>query len=52
MGYSLEEIANLRHVSPGTVRIQIKSLLGKTGTACQADLVRLLMTLPQPPAAA
>ncbi len=52
MGYSLDEIASLRHVRLGTVRIQVKSLLGKTGTERQSELVRLLMTLPQPPIAA
>jgi DNA-binding CsgD family transcriptional regulator len=52
MGYSLEEIASLRHVRVGTVRFQTKSLLSKTGTSRQSELVRLLMALPQPPAAA
>jgi DNA-binding CsgD family transcriptional regulator len=51
MGYSLEEIASLRRVTLGTVRIQMKSLLSKTGTSRQSELVRLLMALPQPPAA-
>jgi len=51
MGYCLEEIASLRHVTLGTVRIQMKSLLSKTGINRQSELVRLLMTLPQPPAA-
>ena len=51
MGYSLEEIASLRHVALGTVRIQMKSLLSKTETSRQSEFVRLLMTLPQPPAA-
>jgi DNA-binding CsgD family transcriptional regulator len=50
MGYSLEEIARLRRVTLGTVRIQMKSVLGKTGTCRQSELVRLLMALPQPPA--
>jgi DNA-binding CsgD family transcriptional regulator len=48
MGYSLAEIAGLRRVTPDTTRLQIKSLLSKTGTHRQSDLVRLLMTLPQP----
>ena len=48
MGYSLDEISSLRRVRLGTVRIQVKSLLGKTGTERQSDLVRLLMTLPHP----
>ena len=43
--YTLEEIASLRHVSVGTVRHQLKSILSKTGTSRQSDLVRLLMTL-------
>jgi DNA-binding CsgD family transcriptional regulator len=51
MGYSLEEIARLRKVKLGTVRIQVKSLLSKTRTSRQSELVRLLMTLPSPPLA-
>jgi DNA-binding CsgD family transcriptional regulator len=50
MGYTPEEIAGLRHCKVGTVRNQIKSILSKTGTTRQSDLIRLLMTLPQPPA--
>jgi len=46
-GYSLEYIARLRHVSIGTVRQQLKSILGKTGTVRQSDLVRLLLSLPR-----
>ena len=46
-GYAPEAIAGLRNVSVGTVRSQIKSLLSKTGTRRQADLLRLLHTLPQ-----
>lgn len=49
MGYSLDEIASLRHVGLGTVRNQVKSVLGKTNTKRQSDLVRLLMTLPRSP---
>lgn len=49
MNYSLDEIASLRFVTLGTIRIQMKSLLGKTGTRRQSELVQLLMTLPQPP---
>lgn len=51
MGYSIEEIASLRHVRLGTVRIQMKSLFSKTGTCRQGELLRLLMTLPQRPPA-
>jgi DNA-binding CsgD family transcriptional regulator len=46
-GYSLREIAALRKVTVGTVRIQIKSLFAKTGTTRQVDLVRMLLALPQ-----
>jgi DNA-binding CsgD family transcriptional regulator len=46
-GYSLLEIAALRRVALGTVRFQMKSLLRKTATSRQADLVRVLLTLPQ-----
>jgi len=49
MGYSLDEIASLRRVKLGTVRIQVKSLLSKTAAERQSEVVRLLMTLPQPP---
>ena len=47
-GYSLEYIARLRHVSIGTVRQQLKSILSKTGTVRQSDLVRQLLSLPRP----
>jgi DNA-binding CsgD family transcriptional regulator len=50
-GLSLEEIARLRHVSGATVRAQMKRLLAKTQTSRQADLVRLLSTLPRTPPA-
>ena len=46
MGYSVQEIASLRKVSVGTVRIQLKSILAKTGVTRQSDLVRLLMSVP------
>lgn len=49
MGYSSEEIACLRRVSTGTVRQQLKSMLNKTGTKRQSDMVRLFMTLPHTP---
>lgn len=51
LGYSPEEIACLRRVSTGTVRQQVKCMLGKTGVSRQSDMVRLLMTLPQMPVA-
>lgn len=49
MGYSASEIASLRRVSPATIRQQIKAMLAKTGASRQAEMVRLFMTLPQPP---
>ena len=46
-GYSLDYIARLRHVSIGTVRQQLKSILNKTRTVRQSDLVRQLLSLPR-----
>jgi DNA-binding CsgD family transcriptional regulator len=46
-GFALKEIAALRKVTVGTVRDQIKSILAKTGTGKQAELVTLLMKLPK-----
>ena len=46
-GYSLEEIAALRKVRVGTVRDQVKSMLAKTGTGKQAEMIRLMLTLPR-----
>ena len=46
-GYSLEEIAAVRRVSVGTVRQQVKAILGKTGATRQSDLARLLLNLPR-----
>ena len=46
-GYSLEEIAALRKVKIGTVRNQLKTMMAKTGTGKQSDLVRLLLSLPR-----
>jgi DNA-binding CsgD family transcriptional regulator/PAS domain-containing protein len=46
-GLSPEAIAVVRGVSVGTVRSQIKSLLSKTNTQRQVDLVRLLYSLPR-----
>jgi DNA-binding CsgD family transcriptional regulator len=49
-GLTSDEIAVLRQVSAGTVRQQMKSIMSKTGTSRQSELMRLMMTLPQPPA--
>ena len=42
-GWSIHQIATSREVAIGTVRWQIKSVLAKTGTRSQAELVRLLI---------
>ncbi|HEX4024284.1 MAG TPA: LuxR C-terminal-related transcriptional regulator [Steroidobacteraceae bacterium] len=42
-----EPIAELRHVSLGTVRVQIKQLMHKAGVRRQAELVRLMLMLPR-----
>jgi DNA-binding CsgD family transcriptional regulator/PAS domain-containing protein len=46
-GYSLEEIAALRKVKIGTIRDQVKSMLAKTLTSRQMDMVKLFLTLPR-----
>jgi DNA-binding CsgD family transcriptional regulator len=46
-GFSLDEVATLRRVSVTTVRSQMKSLLGKTETRRQGELIRLLSSLPR-----
>ncbi len=46
-GYSQEEIAAFRGVKIGTVRDQVKSILGKTGTTRQGELIALLLSLPR-----
>jgi DNA-binding CsgD family transcriptional regulator len=45
--HDILEMSEKRQVSIGTVRNQVKSLLAKTGTHRQSDLVRLLMSLPR-----
>lgn len=44
-GFTLAEIAVVRGVSLETIRSQLKSLLQKTNTRRQSDLIRLLTTL-------
>ncbi len=46
-GQTIEKIATNNGVSMATVRTQLKSLFAKTGTNRQADLVRLITTLPE-----
>jgi DNA-binding NarL/FixJ family response regulator len=45
-GFSIQEIADLRHVSVNTIRQQLKELLAKTGSHRQTDLVRLALSVP------
>jgi DNA-binding CsgD family transcriptional regulator len=46
-GHSLSEIMELVGVSRNTVKSQLASIYGKTGTSRQAQLVRLLLQLPE-----
>ena len=43
-GGTLEQHAERRGISPGTVRCQLKQVLSKTGTHRQAELVRLALS--------
>lgn len=43
-GHSVNDIATLRTRSRETVRVQVKSLLAKTGTRSQLELVRLALS--------
>lgn len=45
-GRSLSEIAAAREVAVNTLRVQLRSVLKKTGTSRQAELVALLARLP------
>lgn len=45
-GQDLDEIATTKGCTRNTVRNQLKSVFAKTGTCRQAELVRLLMMLP------
>lgn len=44
-GATLNEFAEKQHIAVGTARIQLKSIMGKTATHRQADLVALLARL-------
>ncbi|MBI3513246.1 MAG: helix-turn-helix transcriptional regulator, partial [Proteobacteria bacterium] len=48
-GKRLAEIATERGVSIETVRTQLRALFRKTGVSRQADLMRLLLAVPQQP---
>ncbi len=45
-GHSIEEIANISHHSPHTIRSQLKSIFRKTGVSRQSELIKLLLTGP------
>jgi DNA-binding CsgD family transcriptional regulator len=46
-GYTLEEIAAIRSTTIGTIRNQTKTILAKTQTRKQSDLILLLKSLPK-----
>jgi DNA-binding CsgD family transcriptional regulator len=46
-GRTLEEVAEAGAKSINTVRVQLRSILAKTGASRQSDLVRLVMSLAQ-----
>ncbi|WBV41634.1 hypothetical protein [Pseudoroseomonas cervicalis] len=46
-GLSVEEVAMARGVRLTTIRSQVQSLLAKTGTNRQGELLRLLLSLPR-----
>ncbi len=46
-GLSPEQVADLLGSSLNTVRTQVKAILAKAGVSRQADLIRLVATLPQ-----
>jgi len=45
-GLSVKKIAQARHVSVNTARAQLKSVMSKTGTNRQVDLIRLVYAGP------
>lgn len=47
-GHSTQEIADIRNVSPVTVKNQIKSLLSKTGNRNRSDLIRQALSINLP----
>ncbi|MEQ8604254.1 MAG: helix-turn-helix transcriptional regulator [Marivibrio sp.] len=47
-GAGTEEIAEIRGTTPGTARLQIKSILSKTGCATRTDLVRRALSAHLP----
>ena len=47
-GRSTDEIAEMRNVLPGTVKNQIKSVLGKTGNRSRAELIRQALSINLP----
>jgi DNA-binding CsgD family transcriptional regulator len=44
-GHSLESAASIRDCRPATLRVHLRRIFAKTGTARQSDLVALLMRI-------
>ena len=51
-GDDVQAIARRLAIRPETVRVHLKAITRKTGTASQADLVRLVLSSPAPIAGA
>ena len=47
-GHTVREIADIRRVSPETVRTQVKALYAKTGVANRVELIRLAIAANPP----
>ena len=47
-GLTVDDISASRGLSPKTVRTHVKSLLAKTGTSRQADVIRLFARFAAP----
>ena len=47
-GNKIEQVAEMRSVSPLTVRTQVRDIFSKTGVSSQAELVRLAVSVNLP----
>jgi DNA-binding CsgD family transcriptional regulator len=48
-GRTVDQIAEQRGVTSGTLRVQLKTIFQKTDTRRQSDLLKLLLSLPASP---